>query len=146
MAHHNTLICDSGGVMQSAPIPPHWVVHGAPVANNRVLARSTDRTATTVMWECTAGKFDWFYDSEETIYVLEGGATLTINGKTQAIGPGSVVVFPAGSRALWEVGHYIRKFAVFRQPVPQPLSLCMRAWRRLTAGLTQQRLPSPAVA
>jgi EutQ-like cupin domain len=25
---------------------------------------------------CTAGRFDWFYDVDETVYVLEGSVTI----------------------------------------------------------------------
>ena len=147
MSGSEILICHSDGMLRPAPIPPLWVVQGRPTASNRILSRSKDRMAITVIWDCTAGMFNWFYDSEETIYVLEGSATLTVDGMLQPIGPGSVVVFPAGSQALWEVDHYIRKLAVFRQPVPQPLSLCMRVWRRFVAvGIAKQKLTSPAIA
>ncbi len=135
------------GSLRSAPIPSHWILDGEPTARNRILSRSDDRTATTVVWDCTAGAFNWFYDSEETIHVLEGTATLTFGTTVRRIGPGSVVVFPAGSQARWDVDSYIRKLAIFRQTVPTPFSFTMRAWRRLRSMIPAGRMePSPALA
>ena len=133
--------------LRPAPIPTPWILDGQPVARNRILSRSGDRTAITVVWDCTAGAFNWFYDSEETIHVLEGTARITFGGRMKTIGPGSVVVFPAGSQARWDVDGYIRKLAIFRQTVPTPFSLTMRAWRRLRSLLPGEWAPpSPALA
>ncbi len=135
------------GALRPAPIHADWVLAGKPEARNRVMSRSRDRTAITVEWDCTAGAFNWFYDSEETIHVLEGGARLTFGGRERLIQPGSVVVFPTGSQARWDVDHYVRKLAIFRQTVPLPFSVSMRAWNRIRAMSGGERArPSPALA
>lgn len=131
----------------SAPIPAAWILGGQPVARNRIVSRSKDRMATTVVWDCSAGSFNWFYDSEEIVHVLDGTARLTIDGVEQVIRPGSVVVFPSGSHALWQIDDHVRKLAVFRHSVPRPFSLAMRALnrlRRIWAG--GGAVPSPALA
>ncbi len=143
------LFSKTDGALRPAPIHAHWILDGKPEARNRILSYSRDRTAVTVVWDCTAGAFNWFYDSEETIHVLEGSARLTTVSGVQTIGPGSVVVFQAGSQARWDIDCYIRKFAIFRQPVPPALSISMRGWKRLRsmlAGEYGQRSPALAGA
>ncbi len=134
------MVSQTEGALRAAPIQADWVLSGAPKARNRVLSRSRDRTAITVVWDCTAGAFNWFYDSEETIHVLEGAARLTFAGQELVIGPGSVVIFPAGSQARWDVDCYIRKLAIFRQTVPRPFGVAMRAWNRLLSLSSGGRL------
>ena len=118
--------------LSSAPIRPDWVLAGRPAARNAVLARSADRTALTMMWDCSAGRFRWDYDQDETIHVIEGGAVLTLDdGRVERLGPGDVVFFPAGRSAVWEVESYVRKLAVFREPVPKPLAIVVRVRAKL---------------
>ena len=147
MQHPPILFSQTEGALRPAPIHAQWILEGKPEARNRILSHSGDRTAVTVVWDCTAGAFNWFYDSEETIHVLEGTARLTTASGVETIGPGSVVVFPAGSQARWDIDRYIRKLAIFRQPVPRPLSISMRGWKRLR-GMLEGRLSqrSPALA
>ena len=59
-----------------APIPREWILEGEPVARNRHIAGSTDGLGFTCMWDCTAGRFNWFYGVDETVYLLEGSITV----------------------------------------------------------------------
>jgi len=124
--------------LKSAPIRREWIIEGQPRARNQVLALSEDRMATTLVWDCTAGRFRWIYDTDETIHILEGEVRLTdAEGRTKRLGAGDVVFFPAGSSATWQVDDYVRKLAFFRQPVPRPMSLFLRAFRK-AAGLADR--------
>jgi len=121
--------------LKSAPIRREWIIAGDPVARNKVLGLSDDRMATTLIWDCTAGRFKWIYDVDETIHILEGTVRLTqFDGVIKTLHAGDVVFFPAGSSATWQVDRYVRKLAFFRQPVPKPVSLFLRAFRK-AAGL-----------
>jgi uncharacterized cupin superfamily protein len=121
--------------LKSAPIRPEWIIEGDPVARNCVIGRSQDRMATTLVWDCTAGRFKWIYDLDETIHILEGEVSLTqFDGAIKRLHAGDVVFFPAGSSATWQVDRYVRKLAFFRQPVPKPVSLFLRAFRK-AAGM-----------
>ena len=127
--------------LSSAPIRPDWVLAGQPTARNAVLAKSADRTALTMVWDCSGGRFRWDYDQDETIHVIEGGAVLTLDdGRVERLGPGDVVFFPAGRSAVWEVESYVRKLAVFREPVPRPLALVVRLRAKLRDLLVAARL------
>ena len=124
--------------LKSAPIRREWIIEGQPQARNQVLALSQDRMATTLVWDCTAGRFKWIYDTDETIHILEGAVSLTAtDGSIKHLRAGDVVFFPAGSSATWEVHGYVRKLAFFRQPVPRPMSLFLRAFRK-AAGLADR--------
>ncbi len=124
-------ISDSDVALHSAPIKPSWHLSGAPVARNNAISKSRDGTAYTMVWDCTAGSFTWSYDCDETFYVIEGNASLTTATGKRDIGPGSIVFFPAGSEATWQVDAYIRKVAFVRQTVPTAVGVALRLWRRI---------------
>jgi uncharacterized cupin superfamily protein len=135
--------------LKSAPIRREWIIEGDPRARNKVLGLSDDRMATTLIWDCTAGRFRWIYDVDETIHILEGAVSLTqADGSIKRLQAGDVVFFPAGSSATWQVDRYVRKLAFFRQPVPKPVSVFLRAFRK-AAGLAESAVGkgmAPAVA
>ena len=100
--------------LKPAPIEPAWIIEGNPQACNHVLFTSDDGTTQTIVWSCTAGSFDWYYDVDETILILEGSAI--IEGKRY--GPGDVILFRDGAQARWQVRGYVKKLAFFRQTNP----------------------------
>ena len=87
-----------------APIPAAWVREGSPQASARRLWGSDDRTALTVVWECTAGVFDWHYDEEETVHIIEGEVHVEVGGgQSFRLGPGDTAVFRRNSHAVWNI-------------------------------------------
>jgi len=48
------------------PIQAAWILDGNPVARAELLSSSADGTASTYFWDCTAGRFNWFYSFDET--------------------------------------------------------------------------------
>jgi uncharacterized cupin superfamily protein len=131
MASENLIEFATASVALNAlPIRPQWVLEGAPVAQYKILSTSTDGTAKTIVWDCTAGRFNWFYDMDETVYVLEGSVVLKDEtGTSRRVGSGETVFFRAGSHAEWTVERYIRKIAFLRTPVPKHALLAIRAVR-----------------
>lgn len=118
--------------LEPAPIEPSWIEAGVPLARNRVLFHASDKSAWTMMWDCTAGEFRWRYGFDETIHFLEGRVTITLEGDVpRTFGPGDVIFFPAGAIAHWKVDRYIRKLAFCQVPAPWPLRLPLRLARRL---------------
>jgi uncharacterized cupin superfamily protein len=103
--------------LQASPIQPSWILEGRPSARSAELFRSEDGRAGTVVWECTEGRFKWAYDTDETIYVLEGSAIIESDiMKPTRFSRGDVVYFSKGARATWLVDDYIRKLAFLRDP------------------------------
>jgi uncharacterized cupin superfamily protein len=123
--------------LMPSPIRPNWVLEGNPVARNHLLSVSADGNARSYIWDCTAGRFNWFYEADETIYVIEGGVVLKDGAGTRRLSAGDTIFFPAGAHAEWHVENYIRKFALIRTPLPKPLLLARHGYRfvkRLCGG------------
>jgi uncharacterized cupin superfamily protein len=112
----------------ACPIEPSWITEGNPVATSTTLWRSADGMATTLVWQCTPGKFDWHYDIDETIHILEGSVVLECDsfGPTR-YGPGDVVYFKNGAHAKWHVVEQVRKIAFCRRAQPVLFGLAFRA-------------------
>lgn len=122
--------------LRPAPINPDWVIEGAPTARNAELFRSGDGLACTLVWDCSPGRFEWIYDVDETIHLLEGSIVLD-DGQAppRRYGPGDVVFFPAGARVRWTVETHVRKLAFFRRPLPKPAAMVVSRLRRLKGAL-----------
>ena len=115
-----------------APIPPDWILSGAPEARSRQLARSHDHASSVMAWSCTAGRFNWHYTIDETVQIVAGEVIVTDeNDREHRLGPGDTAFFPAGSRSTWHVPVAVRKVAVCRQAMPRPFAFALRAWNRL---------------
>ena len=116
------------------PINPSWITEGNPEASSCLLSESADGLAWTIVWHCTEGKFDWHYDFDETIMILEGSVVLEIDGTpAKRYGPGDVVFFKDGAHAKWHVEGSIKKLAFCRR-TPLWLSVALRVlnWVRNT--------------
>ena len=114
------------------PIEPSWILEGKPDATCCVLTQSADRLATTMVWHCTAGKFNWFYDFDETVLILDGSVVLESDG----MGPtryvaGDVIFFRDGAHAKWHVDDYVKKLAFCRKTSPVWFGLALRAFLKL---------------
>ena len=128
-----------------APIPKTWILDGSPVARKKTLAGSSDRLANTLMWDCTAGRFNWFYDEDEVIHVLEGSVVIEDEaGVRRRLQAGDTFLFPAGSRFHWTVPHYIRKIAFLREPLSREMRIIRGILKHLTAPF--RRKPAGAAA
>lgn len=116
--------------LEPLPIRAEWVIEGTPVARAKMLWRSSDGTARTVVWDCTAGRFNWFYEYDETVYIVEGSVSIKDEqGRSRLVVAGEAVYFRCGSRAEWTVERYVRKVAFFRAPVPKYALLAIRIVR-----------------
>jgi uncharacterized protein len=101
--------------LKPSPIEPSWIIEGNPEARSHVLATSADGTATTVIWSCTDGKFNWYYDVDETIVIQEGWIVLESESMPpKRCGVGDVIFFRNGAQATWHVEGHVKKVAFFR--------------------------------
>jgi hypothetical protein len=131
-----------------SPIHPKWVLEGNPIARSKLLSVSADGTASSYIWDCTAGRFNWYYEADETVYVIEGGVIIKdAGGSPRRLTAGDTIFFPAGARAEWHVEDYIRKFALIRTPLPKPVILAKKSYhllKRLVRGGNAEK-PVPAM-
>jgi uncharacterized protein len=118
--------------LHSEPIPAEWIISGAPQARVQRLVKTRDLVGLVVVWDCTAGSFEWHYAQDETLLVVSGEAFLQLpNGQERRLGPGDVGFFPAGTICKWRVAEYIRKVAVLKESMWPPLGYCLTQWNKL---------------
>jgi len=119
------------------PIEPCWILEGNPVAQWCVLSKSADGLASTMVWECSEGKFNWYYDFDETIMILEGSIVLESDtmGPTR-YGPGDMIFFRNGAHARWHVQGHVRKLAFCRTTQPFVMGFALRAFNKIKRALT----------
>ncbi|MER2263700.1 cupin domain-containing protein [Methylobacterium oxalidis] len=126
--------------LKPAPIEASWIREGRPAARNATLSRSADGQASTLVWDCTAGTFDWFYDIDETIYFLEGSATISDgHAPAKTYRAGDVLFLPQGAVCHWHVESYVRKVAFCRRVQPKAVTLAVRVLGRLKRTLSRKQ-------
>lgn len=114
-----------------APINPDWIEDGDPAAAATVLAQSEDGSASTILWECSPGKFTWRYHFDETVHFLDGSVVISAEGMpARRFGRGDTIHFSRGSRATWVIEKRIRKVAFCRNLLPEPLPRIERLMRK----------------
>ena len=118
--------------LTSRPIAPSWIIEGNPQATWCVLSKSADGLASTMVWHCTAGKFNWYYDFDETILILEGSIVLENETmRPKRYGAGDVIFFKDGAHAKWHVEGRVRKLAFCRTTQPPILGIALRAFNKI---------------
>ncbi len=118
--------------LELRPIEPSWIIEGNPVSHSHILSISSDGTSSTIVWSCTEGKFNWYYDFDETIMILEGSIVLESDGMApKRYGPGDVIFFRDGARAKWHVEGYVKKIAFCRKTNPAVIGFAIRIINKL---------------
>jgi uncharacterized protein len=134
------LLSDSLGVetshcnvdLKPSPIEPSWIIEGNPEARSHMLWISTDRAAKTFIWSCSRGKFNWHYDFDETLVIIEGSVVIEAeNMPPMRYGVGDTVFFREGAHAKWHVEDYVKKIAFCRITNAFGLAFAVRAVHKL---------------
>ena len=127
------------------PIEPSWIIEGNPVAQWCVLSKSADGLASTMVWQCSEGKFNWYYDFDETILILEGSIVLENDSmRPTRYGPGDVIFFKDGAHARWHVEGHVKKLAFCRKTQPAWLGFALRVVGKLKRMLMPAFTDQPA--
>jgi uncharacterized cupin superfamily protein len=127
------------------PIERSWILEGNPQASCCILSQSADGLATTMVWHCTEGKFNWFYDFDETILILDGSIVLESDGlaPTRYVA-GDVIFFRDGAHAKWHVQGHVKKLAFCRKTSPVWFGFALRAFLKLKKVLLPASSRQPA--
>lgn len=142
MAQANTslgMIDPHNVVLTSNPIRPDWILDGHPAASSAEIAHTHDGSTQVYVWRTSAGRFNWFYDFDEVVTVLDGEMFLVDNANARPgqperrVGPGDVVFFPMGATVTWRVPDHVRKIATVRHPLPGPIASVVR-WGKVLKG------------
>ena len=127
------------------PIEPSWIIEGNPLAQSSVLSQSADGLASTIVWQCSAGKFNWYYDFDETILILEGAIVLKNDTMPPTrYGPGDVIFFNDGAHAKWHIEDHVRKLAFCRKTHPVLLAFAFRVLSKIMRTLMPSGKRQPA--
>jgi uncharacterized cupin superfamily protein len=91
-------VANTASNMTPSPIENSWIIEGNPVAQSSLLSKSADGQAWTVVWQCSEGKFHWYYDIDETVLLLQGSIVIETDGMLPTrYGPDDVIFFPEQS-------------------------------------------------
>ena len=126
--------------LKPSPIEPSWIIKGNPVAQATLLTKSSDGLAWTMVWQCSEGSFNWYYDLDETIMILEGSIVLENDTMPPTrFGPDDVIFFKDGAHAKWHVEGHVRKLAFFRRASPVLLSYALRGFSKIKRTVVPAR-------
>lgn len=122
---------DTHGLVLS-PINGAWILEGNPLARGKLLSTSTDGMASTFLWDCTAGRFNWYYELDETVYLLEGSVVIKDSmGERHQLRAGDSFLFKAGTQFEWTIEDYVRKVAFCRVPMSRKILAAKRLYQAL---------------
>ena len=129
-------VANTTSKMSLSPIERSWIIEGDPIAELSILSKSADYRAWTVVWQCSAGKFHWYYDIDETILILDGAIIIEADGMPPArYERGDVIFFKEGAHAIWHVEDRVRKLAFCRKTNPALLNFVVRALSKIKRTL-----------
>lgn len=67
------------------------------------------------IWEKEISRFDWYYDSTEECYLIEGKVVVeTKDGKKVEFGKGDFVTFTKGLSCIWDIKMPVKKHFKFK--------------------------------
>ncbi len=97
------------------PIESSWIRQGNPVAHGIVITQSNDQKVSSGFWSCTPGEFDWHFEGDEFVHLLEGEVTVTAKtGEAYRLQSGDIAYFASGADTTWHVVATVKKFFVIR--------------------------------
>lgn len=132
----------SKAVMKPSPIRSECL-EGVPKTLAGEVAATDDGSTKIYVWQTTAGRFNWIYDFDEVITILDGDVFITDpDGRERHLRAGDVAFFPVGARTTWRVPDHLRKVAVVKGALPSPVASAMRIVR----AAKQMVKPSAAMA
>ncbi|MEV7808987.1 cupin domain-containing protein [Microbispora sp. NPDC088329] len=98
--------------LDADPLDPAQIVSGAPEVRHLELASGTDLAVG--VWQHGPG-VSTDTEADEVFVVLGGSATIEVeDGPVLDVGPGDVVLMPAGARTVWTVHETLRKVYAVR--------------------------------
>ena len=114
-------------LLQDSPIDPDWIIEGEPHARVAEWSRSIDGTTTTNVWDCTAGRFRWYFSVDEIVHIMDGSVTVSSDDHPErTLVAGDAALFRAGTWSEWHVEDYVRKHAILRQHLSGSLLLALK--------------------
>ena len=98
--------------MPEITLPAHEILDGDPNASCLFTAQSAGRRATAGFWSCDVGRYEFYFDYDEFIYLIEGEVIVTQQGRSHTMRRGDTAHFPTGVTTIWEVTEKMTKYFV----------------------------------
>ncbi|OZD04681.1 hypothetical protein CH275_13860 [Rhodococcus sp. 06-235-1A] len=127
-------------VLDDSPIEPAWILEGNPRARVAEWSKSIDGTTTTNVWDCSAGRFRWYFSVDEIVHIMDGSVTVSSDDHApRTLVAGDAALFRAGTWTEWHVETYVRKHAILRQHLPWPVSSALKVAGALRGRMSRLR-------
>lgn len=105
--------------LEVVQVEPSWIKSGSPIFSQVEIARSPDGRTVNGLWACQGPTtFEWQFNADEVVYVLEGEVQVNYQGKDFALHPGDTATFHGGTRSTWTVPSYVKKAYTLHNPGP----------------------------
>lgn len=107
------------GNLPEMPMPAHEILEGVPDTRCLFTAQSADYGATAGFWSCDVGRYEFYFDYDEFVYLIEGELTVTECEPphcSYSLRPGDTAHFPQGITTVWQVTKRMTKYFVARAP------------------------------
>jgi len=113
--------------LQTMTGAPATITQGTPNFRIAPYATSADGRTSSGIWASDGpSTFEWRFDSDETVYILQGQVDITYQGQQFSLRPGDTAVFWADTQAVWHVPQHVLKSYTLNHP-----STLTRLWRKL---------------
>jgi uncharacterized cupin superfamily protein len=105
--------------MPSISLPQHEILEGIPDARAMFTANTADQGACAGFWSCDVGRYEFVFDYDEFIYVIDGEVVVTEaapSTRTHVLKPGDTAHFPRGVTTIWQITRRMTKYFVACAP------------------------------
>lgn len=105
-------------MLPAIELPAHEVLEGRPDARAMFTAESADHGASAGFWSCDVGRYEFVFDYDEFVYLIEGEVEVTEHGSNRqfTLTPGDTAHFPQGVTTTWRITRRMTKYFVARAP------------------------------
>ncbi|QHI97015.1 DUF861 domain-containing protein [Xylophilus rhododendri] len=116
--------------LASYEAPEARVTQGKPNFRGTAYATSADGKTVSGIWAADGpSTFDWTYAGDEAVYIQEGLAEVSYQGRKFTLKPGDHAFFHVGTVATWTVPQHVRKSWTVHGA-----NRLVRWWRDMTDG------------
>lgn len=108
--------------MRNLPLAPttvkdSWILEGTPRFSYAVYVESPDGKTRSGLWQAEGpARFEWHFDTDETVRILEGEVEIEEGGKVYTLRPGDTAFFAAGAVNRWRVNERVLKTFTLAEP------------------------------
>jgi uncharacterized protein len=116
MGNRRVTVAQRPAELPAIRLPAHEILEGGANAGCAFTARSADGLATAGFWSCDVGTYEFFFDYDEFVYLIEGEVIVEDGGESYRLQAGDTAHFPQGITTIWRVIEKMTKYFVAREP------------------------------